>query len=232
NRITEMMMSTLGATLQTLAFLGAVVAVLLAGASAVVFVMLRRRTWATRAIMTGGLVASLYALTLLAFGVASPAVNIAPGERKVFCEVDCHVAYEITAGYKDSDTLVLSVRELFDENSVSSRRGDAPLHPGSRRFALVDSKGRQWEPVRIRTADTAPLFAVLRPGESHQAQLSFSVPQGVQIRGLLVEDDSPVSPLLIGHERSPFHQKALLSLPASIMRARATLGLSARARQE
>ena len=225
-------MTTLAATAQTLAFLGAVATVLLAGAAAVVFVMLRRREWAARAVMTGGFVASLYAITLLAFGVASPAVDLAPGERKVFCEVDCHVAFEITAGYKDSDTLVLSVRELFDENSVSSRRGDAPMNPGARRFALVDSKGREWEPVRVRTSDTAPLFAAMRPGESHRAQLSFSVPSDVQIRGLLVEDDSPVSPLLIGHERSPFHEKAVLSLPTNVMRARATLGLSARAHQE
>ena len=225
-------MSTIAATAQTLAFLGAVATVLLAGAAAVVFAMLRRRVWAVRAVVTGGFVASLYALTLFAFGIASPAVTLAPGQRKVFCEVDCHVAYEITAGYKDSDTLVLSVRELFDEHSVSSRRGDAPMYPGSRHFALVDSKGREWEPLRIRTADTAPLFAMMRPGESHQAQLSFSVPSDVQIRGLLVEDDSPVAPLLIGHERSPFHEKAVLSLPAGVMRARATLGLSAPAHRE
>lgn len=225
-------MSTLAATAQTLAFLAAIAAVLLAAAAAVVFVMLRRRAWAMRAVVAGGLVASLYAITLLAFGVASPAVNLSPGERKVFCEVDCHVAYEITEGYKDSDTLVLSVRELFDANSVSSRRGDAPLYPGSRRFALVDARGHQWSPVRVRMTDSAPLFSVMRPGESHRAQLSFAVPHDVQIRGLLVEDDSPVSPLLIGHERSPFHQKAVLLLPPSIMRARAALGPSAPAHRE
>lgn len=225
-------MSTLAATAQTLAFLATIAALLLAGAGAVVFVMLRRRAWAMRAVVAGGLVAALYAVALLAFSVASPAVNLAPGERKVFCEVDCHVAYEITEGYKDSDTLVLSVRELFDASSVSSRRGDEPLYPGSRRFALVDANGREWAPLRIRTSDTAPLFAMMRPGESHRAQLSFAVPHDVQVRGLLVEDDSPVSPLLIGHERSPFHQKALMLLPPAITHARAALGLSARAHRE
>jgi hypothetical protein len=224
--------TTLAAIVQVLVFLGTVASVLAACAAALVFLMLRRRVWATRAVMAGGLLASMYAATLLAFGVASPAINLAPGERKVFCEVDCHVAYDITAGYKDSDTLVLSVRELFDPSSVSSRRGDAPMNPGSRRFALVDSRGREWEPVRVRMMDRAPLFAMLRPGESHRAQLSFSVPRDVQIRGLLVEDDSPVSALLIGHERSPFHEKAVLSLPASVMRARGALGLSSPAHRE
>ena len=225
-------MSTLAATAQVLAFLGTVAFVLSAGAAALVFVMLRRRVWAGRAVLAGGFIASLYAATLLAFGVASPAVNLPPGERKVFCEVDCHVTYDITGGYNDSDTLVLTVRELFDPNSVSPRRGDAPMNPGARRFALVDSKGREWAPVRIRMKDRAPLFSMLRPGESRQAQLSFAVPREAQIRGLLVEDDNPVSPLLIGHERSPFHEKAVLSLPASVMRARGALGLSARARRE
>ncbi|MEO7521837.1 MAG: hypothetical protein ABIW79_08480 [Gemmatimonas sp.] len=225
-------MPTLSAIAQVLTFLGTVATVLFAGIAALVFMMLGRRAWAGRAIAAGGLLATWYAVALLAFGVASPAINLAPGERKVFCEVDCHVAYEITAGYKDSDTLVLSVRELFDPRSVSSRRGDAPMHPGSRRFALVDSRGRQWEPLRVRMSDNAPLFAMMRPGESHHAQLSFAVPGDVHIRGLLVEDDSPVSPLLIGHERSPFHEKAVLSLPASVMRARGALGLSVRAPRE
>ena len=64
--------------------------------------------------------------------------------------------------------------------------------------------------------DAAPLFASLRPGEMHRATLEFSLPLGARAIGLLVESDDPVSMLLIGHERSPFHGKVLLPVGTTV----------------
>jgi hypothetical protein len=225
-------MSTMAAALQALAFLGTVATVLAAGAATMLFAMLGRALWAKRAAVVGAGVVTAYAFALFAVGVVSPAIVLPPGERKAFCEIDCHVVYEITGGGQRVDTVTVTVRELFDPASISPRRGDGLLHPGSRQFALVDDDGRRWPPTSIRMLSSAPLFALLRPGQSHQAALTFAVPPDVPLRGLLVEDDSPVSPLLIGHERSPFHKKTVLSLPADVTGARGALALSARAHQE
>jgi len=225
-------MSTMMATAQVLAFLGTAAMVLAACVGALVFAMLGRRFWARRAAILGVAAATAYTLALVGFGLVSPSVVLPQGARKAFCEIDCHVVYEITGGGHRGDTIMVTVRELFDPESIASRRGNAPLHPGSRQFALIDETGTRWRPVNVRSTGTAPLFAQLRPGQSHQAMLSFALPGGVGIRGLLVEDDGPLSRLLIGHERSPFHEKTLLALPSDLMRARGALSLSGRVRPE
>lgn len=213
-------MTTLGAAMQVLAFLGTAAGVFCAFAAAAMLYLLGRQLWAQRAIAVGALGVSAYVVTLLLFGVTSPPRTIAVGQGKAFCEIDCHVVYSVTDARHDSDTLLLTVRELFDAGTISSRRGNAPLHPGGRRFAIVDANGKRWRPVGIRMLDSSPLFTALRPGQDHRAQLRFALPRGTAVRGLLVEDDSPISPLLIGHERSPFHQKIILALPPAVTSAR------------
>lgn len=224
------------AILQTLAFVGAAGLVLCTLAATVLLLVSGRQLWAQRALAACGLLVSGYVVLLLFVSVTSRPLVLARGESKRFCEIDCHVAYAITSAHAGresdaADSMLLTVREEFDASSISPRRGDAPMHPGTRRFALVDSSGRRYAPERVRSLDDAPLFAAMRPGEIHRAQLAFRVPRGVPIVGLLVEDDSPVSPLLIGHERSPLHAKTLLSLPLSTTRARAARAPSAQARR-
>ncbi len=129
---------------------------------------------------------------------------IAIGESKAFCEIDCHVVDHVIGLRRVDDTVIVSVREQFDPSTISPSRGIGALYPGGRRFALVDSSGEEVEPASISTAGNEALFSSLKLGEYRRAELRFVVSDAARVRGLLVEDDSPVSPLLIGHVRSFF----------------------------
>ncbi|MDH5234141.1 MAG: hypothetical protein OEW77_04215 [Gemmatimonadota bacterium] len=207
-------MTTLAALIQALAFLGTIALTLGVLAVALVAAMRGSRTWARRGVAAALGVPLAYAAVLLAVGLLSDDRAIPPGATKAFCEFDCHVVYDIDAASVAPDGMVkVTVREPFDPASISPRRGDAPLTPGGRRFALIDDAGRAWAPAARHDLDATPLFGPLRPGESQRAELTFRLPAAVRPRGLLVEPDDPVSPFLIGHERSPFHGKTLLTLP-------------------
>jgi hypothetical protein len=207
-------MTTLAALLQALAFLGTIALSLGVLAFALIAAMRGARTWARRGVALGLGLPAAYAVVLLAVGALSDDRAIPPGATKAFCEFDCHVVYDIDAASVAPDgTVRVTVREAFDRASISPGRGDAPLTPGGRLFALVDEAGHAWAPDSRHDLDATPLFGPLRPGESQRAELTFRLPAGVRPRGLLVEPDDPVSPFLIGHERSPLHGKTLLTLP-------------------
>lgn len=198
---------------QVLAFLSAVGATLLAAAVVIGCLMMRRTRLAQLATIAGVSVPGLYLVALVGSGVLSPTTTLPSGVRKVFCEIDCHVAFDVvSAAARDGDTVRLTLREEFRRNSIGPNRGDAPLSPGERYVALVDERGRRYEPDRVHPLQAASLFTPMRPGEQHRAELRFVVPAGVALRGLLVETDDPISLVLIGHERSPLHGKVLLSV--------------------
>lgn len=205
-------MSQLMAIVQILAVLGTGLGIGLAFATAIALALVGRGHAARLAVVAGVSVAGLYAMAMLFASATSRTQTLASGDSKVFCEIDCHVRFAVTDSRRDRSTLVVTVREYFDETSISERRGDAPLYPGGRRFALVNRSGEQISAVRVRELTPAPLFAPLRPGEKHDAELTFEVPATATVRGLLVESDDEIASLLIGHERSPFHGKLLLSV--------------------
>lgn len=206
---------------QVLALLVAVGATLLAAAVVIGCLMIRRPRWAQLATVAGVSVLGLYITALVGGGALSGTTSIPAGQPKVFCEIDCHVAFAIASSVqRDGDTVRLTLREEFRRNSIGPTRGDAPLSPGTRRVALMDERGQTYAPDRVYPMQTAPLFAPMRPGEQHRAELRFVVPANVALRGLLVETDDPISRVLIGHERSPFHGKVLLNLNAPTAVAR------------
>lgn len=211
------MTSQLTVIAQTLAFLGGAAGTLLAFAAAVVLLLLGRRHWARLSALSGASLVALYAMLLFAASATSTTTVLPPGAPKVFCEIDCHVAFDLAdSAWRTDNEVVLTVRETFDPTSVGPRRGEGPLTPGTRRIVLVDDDGKRYAPVAVRALGDATLFAQLRPGESHRAQLRFHVPAQTALRGLLVEIDDPISRLLIGHERSPFHGKVLLDLGGNL----------------
>jgi hypothetical protein len=202
---------------QTLALLGSAAGILLAFAAAVVLLLLGRRHWARVSALSGASLVAMYGVLLFAVSATSATTVLPPGAPKVFCEIDCHVAFDLAdSAWRTRDEVVVTVRETFDPTSVGPRRGDGPLTPGTRRIQLVDDDGHRYAPIAVRALGESALFAQLRPGESHRAQLRFSVPESISLRGLLIEIDDPVSALLIGHERSPFHGKVLLDLGGSL----------------
>jgi len=140
----------------------------------------------------------------------------------VFCELDCHLAYTVTAARlsaspapgRKPDRLVVTIRARFDERSISPRRGDAPLTPNARVAFLVDDEGRVLQPLAVTGGgDADPLRRALRPGESCLAELTFAAPPRPQRCRFFLGSGDGETPVLIGHENSVLHRKAYFALP-------------------
>ena len=210
------------ASLQTLALLAVVVVIVSALGATVILAMMRRGRWARRTLGAALTLFVGYIGLLLVVGAASDERLLAVGDAKTFCEVDCRVVYSVRAVNRETDTVAITVREAYEAGARNTERDGAAVRPGARRFALVDAEGRRWPAHGHQSLGGDTLFAPLRPGEAREAAVLFVVPDDVVPRALLVEDVSPVSRLLVGHERSPLHRKTLLSLPERVA------GISAR----
>lgn len=212
----ETLLSVFG-FLATVGLLGLAVAVILWA------VLTGRQETARRVGWVAGAVATVYLVTLVGVGLASRPRILAAGEEKYFCELDCHVAYSVlslnslsrSAQHQGDRVWAVTVRTWFDENSISSRRPrDLPLWPGPRQVAVVDASGKRYPAVHeAQPGGEDGLGRPLRPGESYPTTLVFELPAGVDPVSLILADDIDVTPLLIGHERSPFHAPVLLALP-------------------
>ena len=118
---------------QTLALMGMVAAVALALGAPVVLILLNRMPMARVAAVFGVAVFGGYAALLLTLSIASETTTLPPGQLKFFCEIDCHVAFDvISQPERIGDTLQLTLRERFRRETISDRRGDAPMTPGMR----------------------------------------------------------------------------------------------------
>jgi Domain of unknown function (DUF4352) len=186
--------------------------------------------------LVGAILLVGYGATLIGASTVSHQWELAPGQEKYFCEIDCHLAYSVTSVEKTKTVsaganqrtaagnfYIVNVRTRFDEKTISPNRGDSPLTPSPRRVTLVDNHGREYSTsVEGQTALQAslgekwiPLTEPLRPGESYSTALVFDLPPGVQGLNLLVA--SPTNPgwighLLIGDEGSILHKKVYLRL--------------------
>jgi len=175
--------------------------------------------------------AAVYAGLLLGASLTSTEKVLHAGGQKYFCEVDCHVAYSVV-DLTTAKTLGAPLNQRsaagmfyvvkvtwFDERTISSHRGYAPLSPNPRRVVVIDDQGRQYEPsvegqaaLEQAQGKSAPLTQTLRPGESYTTDLVFDLPHGIQNPWLLITDASGILQLLIGHESSPFHKKIYFGL--------------------
>jgi hypothetical protein len=218
-----------------LAFLGTVALVALSGAIFAWSVWRNRPDVQRKSMLGGGAVAMLYGLAILGASLTSRERVLAPGERKYFCEIDCHEAYSV-AGVRKAAQIgdgpntrkargtfyIVTVQVLFDESTVSPRRPhDVPLHPNPRLVRLVDDRGRELEVdeaaqralEQVEGKPAAGFDRQLRPGESYTKDLVFDAPADVSRPRLYVSNGEafPV-PFLLGHERSPFHKRILFAL--------------------
>lgn len=168
-----------------------------------------------------------YAAVLLADSAISHERVLAPGEKKYFCEIDCHLAYSVEAVETapllgpaskplraEGRWLIVRLKTWFDKSSISPRRGDSPLSPNPRVIYVRDADGRRFAPspqgeeaLVAAGLTSVPLTRPLRPGESYETELAFDLPRGIREPRLYVGSDDPVSFLLIGHEQSPLHRK-------------------------
>jgi hypothetical protein len=196
-----------------LAFLGTAALVGALLLAAVFSAALRRWKLARWAGAGAVLVAAGYGTALLVVSLASREKVLKPGDRKYFCEIDCHLAYSVDrvelAPTDDGTRYVVWVKAWFDPNTIAPFRGDSPLGPNPRVAFLLDPAGRRYS---ARPESLAPLARPLRPGESVTAPLSFDVPIGVEARKLLLGDPPGLESALIGHENSPLHARIFFAL--------------------
>lgn len=176
----------------------------------------------------GAVVVLGYAGVLLADSAVSRQRLLLPGEKKYFCELDCHLAYSVEGVEIMQDVgpaleslrargrwHLVHLRTWFDPGTIAPWRGDAPLQPNPRKVYVRDAAGRRYEPSAAAERALAaagrpsiPLTQPLRPGESYETLLAFDLPDSAPEPRLYVGDSDPLSFLLIGHEESPFHRKA------------------------
>lgn len=180
----------------------------------------------------GLLVIGVYAALLLAASATSREIALGPGEKKYFCEIDCHLAYSV-AGTETTPLLgppldpvrargrftVVRLRTWFDETTISPRRGMSPLAPNPRRVFVKDAAGRRYdrspEGERALAASgraSTSLDTPLRPGESYETLLVFDLPADVRGARLFVGSEGPELNLLIGHDQSLLHRRIWFQL--------------------
>ncbi len=208
------------APLVLLAFLGTALLLLLTGTGAAIAYAARRPILARSLGAAGFAAAVVYETLLLGASVVSRDRTLAAGEKKYFCETDCHLAYEIAGVVSPSETTrAVTVRTWFDPSTIASARGNGPLTPNPRVVSLVDASGRRFEPSEAATrawervhGPSTPLNRVLRPGESFTTTFVFEVPPGIREPRLFLGEPPGPENFLIGHENSPFHGKVYFAL--------------------
>jgi hypothetical protein len=217
--------------LTVLAFMGTGLALALLLLGLVFAVATRRRVLTKRLVGAGLAAAGLYAGALLFVSFTSREENLRKGDRKYFCEIDCHLAYSLEeasrtkvigtqAAAAGGAYSVVTVRTWFDPGTIASFRGNGPLTPNPRAVFLVDESGRSYEasPTGQKAFEesrgpSTPLTRVLRPGESYTTTFVFELPDGVGRARLFLGDAPGIETLLIGHENSLLHKKIYFELP-------------------
>lgn len=223
-----------GSPLVVLAFLGTGAFVLIALGAAALCLALKRRRAAAAAGGAGALAILLYGALLVALSLTSRDRVLAPGGRKYFCEIDCHLAYSV-AGVERLETVgvppaalgaqgrfvAVRVRTWFDPATIASFRGDSPLTPNPREAWLADGRGRRFTASaaatrayeEARDSRSFSLFTrALPPGASYETALVFDVPADATALRLFVGDPPGVETTLLGHENSPWHGRTYFSL--------------------
>jgi len=221
------------APLVALSFLGTLALVALL-ALILIFAVFTRKKWIGIGTVAFGLaLISGYALALVGVSLTSHEKVLAPGERKYFCEIDCHIAYSI-AGVEETSTLgdelhptatagrflIVHLKTWYDPSTISPNRGNGELSPGSRRVVLVDEQGHEFAPSAAAQAalerlrgSTISLSLPLRPGESYITDVVFDVPSDLRNPRLFIGDKVGFpDTVLIGHEDSYLHKKIYLAL--------------------
>jgi len=221
------------APLVVLAFLGTA-ALLTVAAVVFLYAVIAKRRRLIFAVLLGvaGLL-TLYAGTLIAASALSRERVLLLGEKKYFCEIDCHLAYSLV-GVEVAPELgmpphlahpagrfhVVTVRTWFDESTISPRRPkDATLYPNPRVIFVKDAEGRRYEPSTAGESALAasgrastPITQPLRPGESYTTCFVFDLPDDAREPRLFLGDAPGVEFLLIGHEMSPWHRRVWFAL--------------------
>jgi hypothetical protein len=199
-------------------FIVAVLGTLALGAGYVLALLLKKAVWAGWILRLELAGLALYIVLFLLASFTSATRDLALGQEKHICEVDCHLAYAVTdvktARQWDGQTAqgtfyVVTVRVRFDSNTIASwRPRDVPVYPNGRTVALVDGQGRRYPAA----ADV--LNRQLLPGQEYTTDFVFDVPaDATDPRLILASSDWPTR-LMIAHENAFLHGKVRFRLAA------------------
>lgn len=199
-------------------FIVAVLGTLALGAGFVLTLLLKRPAWGRWILRIELAGLALYAVLFLFSSLTSGTRDLAVGEEKHICEVDCHLAYAVsgvkTAPAWDGKTAqgtfyIVTVRIRFDSNTIASwRPRDLPLTPNGRSVALIDGQGHRYP------AAADALSRQLVPGQEYITDFVFDVPTTItDPRLMLVSGDWPTR-FMIAHENAFLHGKVLFRLAA------------------
>ncbi|MBA3515955.1 MAG: hypothetical protein H0T77_16465 [Pyrinomonadaceae bacterium] len=222
----------LAAPIGAMAFLGTGLLFLVAGLI-FLYTVIKGELAGTKVVVSAiATVAAIYVGFLLLFSFTSSERVLARGQEKHFCEIDCHLAYSIldvqqtkTLGNGPNQSTaagqynIVTIKTRFDENTVSSTRGNGTLTPNSRLGTVVDAQGRKYWPSEsgakalAQTEDPGtPFTEALRPGETYTTKLVFDLPVNVASPTLLLNEGEWLTRFIIGHENSPLHKKTRFQL--------------------
>jgi hypothetical protein len=195
-------------------FLAAVAGLAVSTLAILVSLFLRKRRFAQ---IVGSLVAAaavVYFGLLFGFSWGSSEHDLAAGEEKYFCEIDCHLAYSVISVSKqataEGERYSVLLRTRFDETTISPQRPrEAPNFPNQRDARLVDSAGHQY---LLRTSSGTPLTTPIRPGEFYTTTLEFDTPASASGLRLLLTSPGGPEAVIIGDENSLGHRKTYFRL--------------------
>jgi hypothetical protein len=199
-------------------FIVAVLGTLALGAGYVLALLLKRTVWARWLLRIELAGVALYAALFLFASLSSGSRELAVGQEKHICEVDCHLAYAVTstrtARQRDGKTAqgtfyVVTVRVRFDSGTIAPwRPRNVPLSPNGRIVALVDDQGRRYP------AAADALNRQLLPGQAYSTDFVFDLPaDATNPRLILASGDWPTH-FMIAHENAFLHGKVLFRLAA------------------
>ena len=199
-------------------FIVAVLGTLALGAGYVLALLLKRAVWARWILRIELAGLALYVVLFLLASFTSGTRELAVGEEKHICEVDCHLAYAVTGTHTahqwDGKTAqgtfyVVTVRVRFDSGTIAPwRPRNIPLSPNGRTVALVDGRGHRYP------AAADALHRQLLPGQEYSTDFVFDLPaDATNPRLILASGDWPTH-LMIAHENAFLHGKVLFRLSA------------------
>ncbi len=213
------------APLAVLAFLASVVFTVVMAAVSIISRVRGKVALSGLCVKIMATVVGLYFVVMLGVSSFSKDYDLRPGVEKHFCELDCHIANSITkvervtaipADFANAPApppgqlFVVTLRTRFDETTIGPGRGDGPLTPNPRAITVRDDAGREYEPA-VAFSGT-PLDTPLRPSQSYDTRLLFSIPIEAKNPRLLVRTSMWPDAFLIGDERSLLHGKAYFDL--------------------
>ena len=220
------------APLVTLAFLGAGFLILAGTATALFGLLSNRRPLALGGAALAAAVVAAYGVLWVGASVASRERVLVKGERKYFCEIDCHLAYSVERVERLASIgasalkpekggfVIVTLKTWFDPSTISPRRPlDATLTPNSRDIFAEDASGGRYRPLAAAAAalsqarrPSTPITEPLVPGQSYETLLVFDVPAGARGLKLYVGNRSSDGAFLIGHEASPLARKSWFAM--------------------